>query len=199
MTDEGFPARLWELADLFTPMAVRVAATLRLADHVAGGADSLAALVERTGTDPGVLGRLVDHLVTIGLLERSDTDTLTLTDLGEQLREGHPGDGRAWLDIEGSVGRADLSALRLLDTVEILRRCAQAAGTTGRLLVIEHALLEGGAESGMRTGMDLRMLAFSGGRERTLDEFERLAAEVGLRVSEVHRVSPYRSVLELRG
>jgi hypothetical protein len=307
VADDAFPARLWAMADLFTPMALRVAATLRLADHVAAGADSVPALVERTGSDPDALGRLVDHLITIGVLERSDMDNLSLSDLGEQLREGHPGDGRAWLDIEGAVGRADLSALHLLDTVRtgrpaypltygrglwedlsaepalgksfdalmgsrlrfeapkiaaaydwgalshvidvgggdgsllagiltahpglrgtlvelagpaeaarrrladagvadrceivaasffeplpagadayllsgvlhnwddphalaILRRCAEAASTTGRVLVIEHAALEGAAESGMRTEMDLRMLAFTGGRERTLGD-----------------------------
>jgi hypothetical protein len=29
-------ARLWAMADLATPMAVRVAATLRIADHIMG-------------------------------------------------------------------------------------------------------------------------------------------------------------------
>jgi 2,7-dihydroxy-5-methyl-1-naphthoate 7-O-methyltransferase len=335
VADEAFPSRLWAMADLFTPMALRVAATLRLADHVAAGADSVPALVERTGSDPDALGRLVNHLVTIGVLQRSGMDTLALTDLGDQLREGHPGDGRAWLDIEGAVGRADLSALRLLDTVrtgrpaypltygsgfwedlaaqpalaesfdalmasrlrfeapeiavgydwgalshvidvgggngtllaailsthpglrgtlvdlagpaeaagrtladagvgdrceivagsffevlpagadayllsgvlhdwddvhalQILRRCAEAADTTGRVLVIEEGLLEGAAGSGLRTEMDLRMLAYTGGRKRTLGGFEQLAADAGLRVSAVHRATRYRSVIELR-
>jgi 2,7-dihydroxy-5-methyl-1-naphthoate 7-O-methyltransferase len=315
------------MADLFTPMALRVAATLRLADHVAAGTDSVPALVERTRADPDALGRLVDHLISIGVLERSGTDALSLTGLGDQLR-----DWRAWLDIEGAVGRADLSALRLLDTVRtgqpaypltygrgywedlaaqpalaesfdalmssrlrleapqvaaaydwgalrhvvdvgggdgtllaailiahpglrgtlvelagpaeaaartlgdagvgdrceivvasffdplpssagayllsgvlhdwddehalaILRRCVEAAGTTGRVLVIEESVPDDAAE---RTGMDLRMLAYTGGRERTLDAFEELAAAASLRVSDVHRATHYRSVIELR-
>jgi 2,7-dihydroxy-5-methyl-1-naphthoate 7-O-methyltransferase len=315
------------MADLFTPMALRVAATLHLADHVAAGADSVPALVERTGADPDALGRLVNHLVAVGVLERSGTDALSLTDLGDQLREG-----RAWLDIEGAVGRADLSALRLLDTVRtgrpaypltygrgywedlaaqpalaesfdalmsarlrleapqvaaaydwgalrhvvdvgggdgtllaailtphpglhgtlvelagpaeaaartladagvddrceivvgsffeplpsgadayllsgvlhdwddedalaILRRCVEAAGTTGRVLVIEESVPDAAAE---HTGMDLRMLAYTGGRERTLDAFVELAAAAGLRISDVHRATRYRSVIELR-
>jgi hypothetical protein len=41
----------------------------------------------------------------------------SLTDLGDQLRDEHPGGGRAWLDIDGAVGRGDLSALHLLDAV----------------------------------------------------------------------------------
>jgi hypothetical protein len=335
VADEAFSARLWEMADLFTPMALRVAATLRLADHVAGGADSVAALVERTGGDPDALGRLVDHLVTIGVLQRRGMETLSLTDLGEELREGHPGNGRAWLDIEGAVGRAELSAMRLLDTLrtgrpaypltygrefwedlaaepdrsksfdalmasrlrfeapqiaagfnwgalshvidvgggngtllaailtthpglrgtlvelagpaeaagptladagvgerceivtgsffeplpagadgyllsgvlhdwddlhalQILRRCAEAAGTTGRVLVIEAGLLEDGAASGLRTEMDLRMLAYTGGRERTFGDLEQLAADAGLGVSAVHRATRYLSLVELR-
>jgi O-methyltransferase domain len=34
--------------------------------------------------------------------------------------------------------------------VAILRRCAEAASTTGRVLLIEHALLEDADESGLR-------------------------------------------------
>ena len=33
----GWGGTLWAAADLVTPMAVRVAATLRLADHIAAG------------------------------------------------------------------------------------------------------------------------------------------------------------------
>ncbi len=322
------------MADLFTPMAVRVAATLRLADHIAAGADTVPALAERTATDPDALARLVDHLVTVGVLRRHG-DGLTLTDLGDQLREGHPGDGRAWLDIEGPGGRAELSALRLLDAVrtgrpsypsvygrgfwedladqpalmesfdalmasrlrsevpgllagydwsalghlvdvgggngtllaailaahpalhgtlvelagpaanggrtladagladrsevvvgsffeplptggdaylvagvlhdwddahalEILRRCGDAAGTTGRVLVVEEGLIDGAAGAALRTEMNLRMLAYTGGRERTLIELERIALEAGLCVGAVHRATRYRSIVELR-
>lgn len=324
------------MADLFTPMAVRVAATLRLADHVAAGADSVAALAGRTGSDVDALGRLVDHLVTVGVLRRRRGDeALSLTELGEQLRDGHPGDGRAWLDIEGAVGRAELSALRLLDAVRtgrpayplvygrgfwedlaeeparaesfdalmasrlrseisgiaagydwgalshvidvgggkgallaailarhpgmrgtlvelarpaaaaaatlaaagiderceivtgsffeplpagadayvlsgvlhdwdderalaILRRCAEAAGASGRMLVIEEGLFDDAGASGLRSEMNLRMLAYTGGRERTLGELAELASGVRLRVSSVHRVTSYRSIVELR-
>jgi 2,7-dihydroxy-5-methyl-1-naphthoate 7-O-methyltransferase len=320
VADDGFSARLWDLADLFTPMAVRVAATLRLADHVAAGAATVPALAERAGADADALGRLVGHLVTIGVFSRAG-GSLALTGLGEQLRA----DG-AWLDIQGAIGRADLCALHLLETVRtgrpayplthgrpiwddlaanpalaesfdalmgsrvraeapgivagydwgslghvvdvgggngtllaailaahphvrgtlvdlpgaaeaaratlpagceivagsffdplppgadayvlsgvlqdwddehalaILRRCAEAGG---RVLVIEEGLNAGEEDSLSRTGMDLRMLAFNGGRERALGDFERLAAGAGLRVGGVHRVTRYRSVIEL--
>lgn len=334
MADEAALERLWAMADLFTPMALRVAATLRLADHVAAGAGTAAELARRTESDPDVLARLVDHLITVGVLERGDDDSLSLTDLGTELRDGRPGDGRASLDIEGAVGRADLCALRLLDTVRtgqpayaltygrgfwedlaaepalaesfdafmgarlrseapeiasgydwgalghlvdvgggngtllaailaahpslrgtlvelpaparaarettaaagvaerceivarsffeplpagaggyllgsvlhdwddahalaILRRCADGAGATGRVLVIEHCEREGAASSVLRTGMDLRMLALNGGRERTLEALEQLAAHAGLHLIAVHPATRYRSMLEL--
>jgi hypothetical protein len=317
-----FPARLWAKADLFTPMALRVAATLRLADHVADGAGTVAELARRCGASEDALGRVVDHLVAAGAFARDDGGGVSLGELGEELRAAGP-----WLDIEGAVGRGDLSALRLLESVRtgepayallygrgfwedmaaepelgrsydalmgsrvelpevvagydwsglehvvdvgggngallaallaahpglrgalvelpgaaeaarpvlapfgdrgsilagstfeplpagadayvvsavlhafdderalaILRRCAEAARPGGRVLVIEQ-LLEDGAGS---TEMNLRMLAFTGGRERTLGELERLAAGAGLQVGGVHRVARYRSLIELR-
>ena len=42
------------------------------------------------------------------------------------------------------------------------------------------------------------MLAYTGGRERTLGDFEQLAAGTGMRVSAVHRAAEYRTVIELR-
>jgi hypothetical protein len=323
VADDGFSARLWDLADLFTPMAVRVAATLRLAEHVAAGVATVPELAERAGADADALGRLLDHLVTVGVFARDGDGTLALTGLGGQLRA----DG-AWLDIGGAIGRADLCALHLLDAVRdgqpayprtygrpiwddyaadpalaesfdalmgsrvhaeapgivagydwgslghvvdvgggngtllaailaahphvrgtlvdlpgaaeaaraalpdgcevvagsffdplppgadayvlsgvlqdwddehalaILRRCAEAGG---RVLVIEEGLDAGEEDSLTRTGMDLRMLAFNGGRERALGDFERLAADAGLRVGGVHRVTRHRSVIELLG
>ena len=50
----------------------------------------------------------------------------------------------------------------------------------------------------MRTRMDLRMLAYTGGRERRLGDFEQLAANAGLRVSVAQRATRYRSVILLR-
>ena len=107
MADE-WSNSLWAAADLVTPMAIRVAATLRIADHLDATAAQLA---EVTGADQDALRRVLDHLVTAGVLTRDD-DTYGLTALGEQL----PGLG-PWLDLEGSIGRADLSFIHLLHTV----------------------------------------------------------------------------------
>jgi hypothetical protein len=66
------------------------------------------------------------------------------------------------------------------------------------VLVIEEGVVDDSAASGLHTEMNLRMLAYTGGRERTLGELEQLAADAGLRVGAVHRVTRYRSVVELR-
>jgi len=315
--------RLWALADLFTPMALRVAATLRLADHIAAGTGTVGALAERTGADADALGRLLNHLVAAGALARDEAGTLSLTALGDELR-----DAAAWLDIEGAIGRADLSAFHLLETVRssepayplahgrgywedlaahpelsasfdalmrarlrteaplvaaaydwgalahvvdvgggdgtllaavlaahpgvrgtlvelagpaaaaartlaefgerrvivtgsffeplpagadgyvlsgvlhdwddehalaILRRCAEAAGACGRVLVIE----EGPTDAAIRAEGDLRMLLYTGGRERSLGDFETLAADAGLRVGSTRLVTGVRTLIEL--
>jgi hypothetical protein len=108
---------LWAAADLVSPMAVRVAATLRLADHIAAGTGTSEALACVVDADQDSLERLLDHLVTAGVLSRTGTDGYSLTALGEHLRDDHPDKMRPWLDLEGAVGRADLSFVHLLHTV----------------------------------------------------------------------------------
>jgi hypothetical protein len=107
---------LWAAADLVTPMAIRVAATLRVADHIAGGVATTDGLAAAADVDADALGRVLAHLVTAGVLTR-DGDTFALTELGEGLRDGHPDGIRPWLDLEGAVGRADLCFVQMLHTV----------------------------------------------------------------------------------
>ncbi|HEX7659857.1 MAG TPA: methyltransferase [Pseudonocardiaceae bacterium] len=113
----GWGGTLWAAADLVTPMAVRVAATLRLADHIAAGTRTAEALAQAVDADPDALGRVLRHLVTAGVLSRDDTGGYRLTGLGEQLRDDHPDGIRVWLDLESAVGRADLCFVQLLHTV----------------------------------------------------------------------------------
>ena len=109
--------RLWQLGDLVSPMAVRVAATLRLPDHIADGADTAAALAERTGGDPGALGRLLRHLVSLGVLTEQG-GRFALGELGEAMREGHGGNrGPLALDVRSAVGRISLASVALLESV----------------------------------------------------------------------------------
>ncbi len=77
----------------------------------------------------------------------------------------------------------------------ILRRCAEAAGSTGRVLVIEsHGT--GGSDPAAFAEMNLRMLVLAGGRERTIDDYTALAASAGLHVTEVHRASKSHVIIE---
>ena len=107
---------LWAAADLVTPMAVRVAATLRLADHIAAGTRTAEALAAAVRADPDALARVLDHLVTAGVLTRADGG-FGLTAVGEQLKDDDPAGIRSWLDLEGAIGRADLCFVELLHTV----------------------------------------------------------------------------------
>lgn len=301
------------LMDLVTPMALRVAATLRLADLVAAGAERVDELARRSGTDADALARLLCHLARHGVFTEASPGRFTLNDKAELLRSDHPEGLRDWLDLDGFGGRMDLVFTGLLHTVRtgrpaweevfgapfwehlaadpalaasfdqqmsgslraaaataydwsgvhhvvdvgggtgatlaalleirgdlrgtlvdlpqtvargraflagrglegrcafagqsffdplpaggdvyllsailhdwadepataILRRCAQAAGPAGHVLVVEYGMTAG-ADPAMYAEMDLRMLVIAGGRERSVEEYQRLAAAAGL-------------------
>ncbi len=104
---------LYRAADLATPMAIRVAATLRLADHIAGGATSDAALAELAHVDRAALRQLMAHLVKAEVFDEPTPGQYALADIGRELL----GELRDWLDIEGGVGRGDLAFFGLLGAV----------------------------------------------------------------------------------
>jgi 2,7-dihydroxy-5-methyl-1-naphthoate 7-O-methyltransferase len=108
--------RLRQMGDLQTPMVLRTAATLRLADLIAAGVTTAGGMAERTGTDRDALARLLRHMATIGLLG-ADGDGWCLTELGEALRSTHPSGVAGSLDANEVVGRIDLAHVRLLDAV----------------------------------------------------------------------------------
>jgi O-methyltransferase domain len=64
----------------------------------------------------------------------------------------------------------------------ILRRCTQAVGPNRRAFVVEKLV----TDTDHRTEMDLRVLAYFGGRERDLTELAALAPAAGLRAPAVH-------------
>ncbi|KOT94425.1 methyltransferase [Streptomyces sp. NRRL F-5755] len=318
---DGGDRGIWSIADLVTPMAVRVAATLRVADHLADGVRTARELAEVTGADAGVLERVLRHLVTVEVFSRDAQGRYGLLPRGEELRDGHPSGVRRRLDAETALGRGDLAFVALLHSVRtgeaayprhygrsfwedlraapkrtagydaemgvdvaawaeavvpafdwgtlgrivdvgggngtllaallsaypgmrgtvfdqpetvraaratlaaagladrgdavagdffgalpsgadgyvlsailhdwdddaahtILRRCAEAAGAHGRVLVVERVGADG---ESVHTGMDLRMLVYFGARERGVAELTELAAGAGLRVAGVHQ------------
>ena len=75
----------------------------------------------------------------------------------------------------------------------ILRRCAEAAGRTGRVLVVEAIGADGESPD---TAMDLRMLVLTGGRERGLAELEALGAKAGLVVHGVRPIGRVTSIVD---
>jgi len=323
-------AELWAMAHLGTPMAIRVAATLRLADHLAAGLGTAAELAEAAGAHPDALDRLLRYLAVRGVFCRDDAGRYGLTALGQALRSDHPARMRAGLDLAG-IGRIELAFTGLLHSVRtgepafeqvfghdfwqdlaadpqrragfaawmasdlpsrsrqllagydwgalgslvdvgggngtllvallkqypalrgtvldraenigdahralveaglagrgeavagsffdplpagaggyllslilhdwadqpatnILRRCAEAAGESGRVLVVERTGADG---ESAHTGMDLRMLAVYGGKERRVAELAGLAEAAGLAMVAVHPAGQY-SIVELR-
>ncbi|MCX4717894.1 methyltransferase [Streptomyces virginiae] len=117
---------LINLCDLVTPMALRVAATLRLTDHMLAGATAAKDLASATGTDPGALHRLVRHLAAVGVYHETSPGRFEPTDVGLLLADDHPVQQRHWLALDQPVGRADLAFTRLLDAVRTGRPSYEA-------------------------------------------------------------------------
>ncbi|MBR7672754.1 methyltransferase [Streptomyces daliensis] len=105
------------MADLTVPLAIRVAATLRVADHLADGPRTAAELAERTGVRQGPLDTVLRRLAAAGVLSAERSGRYGLTPRGEALRDDHPSHARRRLDMEGALGRAELSFVELLETV----------------------------------------------------------------------------------
>jgi O-methyltransferase domain len=110
---------LGPLMDLVTPMALRVAATLRLADFMpddgAGEGAILSDLAERAGADPEALARMLRHLVQHGVFTEPRPGQFAANQTAALLRTGQP--GVVWLDLDGFGGRMDLAFTGLAHTV----------------------------------------------------------------------------------
>lgn len=119
---------LFRLADLVTPFALRAAATLRVADHVAAGARTVPELAQVTGCHPRPLGKLVAHLSALGVLRETAPGTFEVAELGAPLLAEHDHLGtRAMLDLEHVLGRAEVSIAELLHTLRTARPAFERA------------------------------------------------------------------------
>jgi 2,7-dihydroxy-5-methyl-1-naphthoate 7-O-methyltransferase len=106
------------MADLATPMAVRVAATLGLAEHAGSAGATAEQLAAATGTAAPALRSLLDHLVTVGVFAHDPgSGRYRPTDLGARLRADDPEGLRPLFDIHSAGGRAELAFVDLLTTV----------------------------------------------------------------------------------
>lgn len=107
--------RLRALSDFAAPWAVHVAATLRLADHVAAGATTVDKLARAAGTRRGTLDRLLRLLVAVGVFDSPGPGEIAVNDLSRLLLDEVG--WRPWLDLDGAPGIWTESWTRLLHAV----------------------------------------------------------------------------------
>lgn len=88
------------LSDLCTPWCIRVAATLRIADHIAAGISDVEQLAQAAGCDADALHNVLGHLVEEGIFEEMEPGRFALNEAARALL-GPPPD----LDLEGIGGR----------------------------------------------------------------------------------------------
>jgi 2,7-dihydroxy-5-methyl-1-naphthoate 7-O-methyltransferase len=107
-----------DMADLATPMSIRVAATLSLVERAGTVGATAEQLASETGTSAPALRRLLDHLVTIGVFELDpQSSRYRPTNLGIQMSQDAPEGIKPLLDINCAGGRAELAFVELLETI----------------------------------------------------------------------------------
>ena len=100
--------------DLCTPWCLHVAATLRIADHIAAGTGDIAPLASTSGAHRESLARVLRHLVSKGVFEEPSPGRFALNDLARGLLEEPV---RVGLDLDGIGGRMARSWSTLLPAV----------------------------------------------------------------------------------
>src|SRR5699024_7940061 len=85
-----------------TPWCIHVAATLRIADRIAGGVTSIAELADAAGADRDALHRVLRHLVSRGVFEQPEPGRFALNDTARELLEEGT---RLGLDLNSFAGR----------------------------------------------------------------------------------------------
>jgi hypothetical protein len=103
--------------DLVTPLAVRAAASLRVADHLADGPVPVEELARRCEADADALGRLLRHLVCHGVFTEPAAGTFGTNEISALLHSDHPSGMRVGLDLAGFGGQMDLAFTGLLHTL----------------------------------------------------------------------------------
>jgi hypothetical protein len=112
------PQSIMSMAGLATPMSIRVAATLSLAERAGDAGATAEQLAAETGTETMALRRLLDHLVAIGVFDLdTESGRYRPTDLGAQMRADDPRGIKPLLDINCAGGRAELAFVDLLETI----------------------------------------------------------------------------------
>jgi 2,7-dihydroxy-5-methyl-1-naphthoate 7-O-methyltransferase len=93
---------LWELSDLSTPWCVHVAATLHIAEHIAGGIDQIDDLARAANCNAVALHQVLGHLVGKGVFEEITPGRFALNEPARDLLDPAT---RLGLDLDGIGGR----------------------------------------------------------------------------------------------
>ncbi|MEU7141993.1 methyltransferase [Nocardia sp. NPDC046473] len=104
------------MAGLATPMALRVAVTLGLPDRLLGEGASVDELAAALAVDSIALELLLDHLSTLGVVERTPTGYRT-TDFGANLCADAGNGLTDLLHLDAAGGRAELAFVELAHSV----------------------------------------------------------------------------------
>ncbi len=99
-------------------MAIRVAATLGLADRAGPDGATCEQLADQAGVVAPALRRLLDHLVAVGVFELDPpSGRYRPSELGAQMRQDEPRGVLPLLDINRAGGRAELAFVELLHSI----------------------------------------------------------------------------------
>ncbi len=99
---EDVEVDLDRMTDFRTPWSVHVVVTLRIAEHLADGRSEIGELAAAAGCDADVLGRVLRHLVSVGMFKEPEPGRFGLNVAARQLLD--PG-RRLFLDLDGLGGR----------------------------------------------------------------------------------------------
>ena len=162
-------------------------ASVRMVVDVGGGSGTLLAQVLRAR--PHVQGILVDLPRTVarshevfqeaGVAERASS-------VGQSFFDPLPAGGDVYMMKNVLADWPDREA------TAILKRCAEAARPSGRVILL------GGVGAGEQASPELLMLVLVGGKERTLSEFRQIAKDAGLKVQATGRQPSGRFIVECR-
>lgn len=93
---------IWDLSDLTTPWCVYVVATLRIADHIHAGIDTIDQLAAKTNCDRYVLHSVLGHLVRKDVFMEPEPGKFALTNVSQELLDPTL---QLSLNLEGIGGR----------------------------------------------------------------------------------------------
>ena len=164
--------------------------SVRTVVDVGGGTGTLLAEILRAR--PGIRGILVDLPRTVA---RSD-ETFRAAGMAERVTIA----AQSFFDPLPAGG--DLYVIKNLladwpdpEAKEILRRCAEAARPSGRVVILGGIMPD---EEATGSSPALLMMVLVGGKDRTLTEFRKLARDAGLEISAAGRQPSGRYVVECR-